>query len=179
MAHGVAVFGSADPLEGDPLYDLARQVGRLLAAEGFTVITGGYGGVMEAASRGALEGGGRTLGITTRALAPLRAGPNPYLSQHLEEEGLFERTRELIHRSEGYIILPGKAGTLAELTFLWAMHRARLLKDRPIVLLGNAWPGFLDAVRSLGLVDPDQLDITVVASSPAEAVARIKDGFLK
>lgn len=167
----VAVFGSADPVEGTAAYALARHVGGLLARAGFTVVTGGYGGVMEAASRGALESGGRTIGITTRALAPLRAGPNPYLSLHLEEDGLFERTRELIDRSAGYIILPGKAGTLAELTFLWAMHRARLLKDRPIVLLGGAWQGFLDAIRSLDLVDPDQLDITVVAAGAEEAVA--------
>lgn len=167
----VAVFGSADPVEGTPLYELARHVGRLLAGAGFTVVTGGYGGVMEAASRGALEAGGRTLGITTRALAPLRAAPNPYLTQHLEEEGLLERTRELIDRSAGYIILPGKAGTLAELTLLWALHRARLLKDRPIVLLGGAWQAFLDAVRSLDIVDPDQLDITVVAGGAEEAVA--------
>jgi len=172
MARGVAVFGSADPLEGTPLYETARLIGRLIALDGYTVVTGGYGGVMEAASRGALEAGGRALGITSRALSPLRVGPNPYLTEHLAEEGLFERTRELIDRSEGYIILGGKAGTLAELTFLWAMHKARLLKDRPIVLLGNAWQGFLDAVRSLGLVDPDQLDITQVAQSAEEAVAR-------
>ncbi|HKY34052.1 MAG TPA: LOG family protein [Candidatus Polarisedimenticolia bacterium] len=168
---GVAVFGSSEPLEGTPLYETARLVGRLLAREGFMVVTGGYGGVMEAASRGAREEGGVALGITTRALAPLRAGPNPWLSRHLEEEGLFERTRELIGRSAGYIILPGKAGTLAELTFLWAMHRARLLSDRPIVLLGGAWPRFLEQLDALDIVDRDELAITSVASSPEEAVS--------
>jgi len=173
-AGAVAVFGSSDPLEGDDLYETAREVGRLLAEDGFVVVTGGYGGVMEAASRGAVEAGGQALGITTRALAPLRAGPNPYLTQHVEEAGLFERTRELIDRSAGYIILPGKAGTLAELTFLWALNRAQLLRGRPIVLLGSSWQGFLDQVSALALVDRGEIDITRVAGTAREAVEMIR-----
>ncbi len=171
---GVAVFGSSEPDEGSAAYAEARAVGRLLATHGYLVVTGGYGGVMEAASRGALEAGGRTLGITTRALSPLRREPNPYLSEHREEPGLFERTRELIDRSAGYIILPGKAGTLAELTFLWALHRARLLGDRPIVLIGAVWSRLLDLLGGQGLLDRPQLDITRVVSTPDEAVEVIR-----
>lgn len=170
----IAVFGSSEPDEGSALYDQAREVGSLLGRHGFTVVTGGYGGVMEAASRGAVEAGGQTLGITTRELSPLRAGPNPYLSRHLETEGLFERTRELISRSAGYIILRGKAGTLAELSFLWALHRARLQGDRPVVLLGGFWQGFIDEVETLGLVDRSQLAITYVVATPEDAVAVIR-----
>lgn len=170
---GVAVFGSSEPIEGDPVYELGRQVGRLLAREGLVVITGGYGGVMEAASRGAIEEGGVTLGITARVLTPLRAGPNPYLTSHIEEEGLFERTRELISRSAGYIILPGKAGTLAELTFLWALNKARLLNGRPVVLLGASWRRFLQQVTALDLVDLSEIEITHVAGTPEEAVGLI------
>ena len=166
----VAVFGSADPVEGDPLYEMAREVGRLLALRGATVVTGGYGGVMEAASRGALDAGGHAYGITTRALAAMRTGPNPFLTRHQEEEGLFERTRELIGRSAGYIILHGKAGTLAELTFLWALHRARLLGNRPIVLLGERWERFVVSIRALDLVDETQLATTYVATTAEEAV---------
>lgn len=171
---GIAVFGGSEPVCGSALYEEARRVGDLLARAGFTVITGGYGGVMEAASRGAVEAGGSAFGITARALSPLRSAPNPYLTRHLEEEGLFERTRELIGRSAGYIILRGKAGTLAELTFLWALHRARLLGDRPIVLLGGFWQGFLDKVDSLGLVEGSQLAITHVAGTPEDAVTAIR-----
>ena len=171
---GVAVFGSSDPVESDPLYATAREVGRLLAREGFLVVTGGYGGVMEAACRGALEAGGESLGITTAALSPLRASPNPYLTQHVEEPDLFGRTRELISRSAGYIILPGKAGTLAELTFLWALNKAQLLQSRPIVLLGSTWQSFLEQAQSLALVDRSEIDITLIAHSAAEAVGLVR-----
>ena len=172
-ARCVAVFGSSDPAEGDPLYEQAREVGRLLARRGATVVTGGYGGVMEAASRGAREAGGHALGITTRAFAGTRSGPNPFLTRHCEEEGLFERTRELIGCSAGYIILSGKAGTLAELTFLWALHRARLLGDRPIVLLGERWEQFVESIRALNLVDESQLAVTRVAETASEAVLMV------
>ena len=125
----------------------------------------------------AVEAGGASLGITARALTPLRAAPNRYLTRHLEEEGLFERTRELIQRSGGYIILPGKAGTLAELTFLWALNRARLLRDRPIVLLGASWRRFLEQVTALDLVDRSEVEITQVAGTPEEAVRLIRSGI--
>lgn len=169
----IGVFGSSEPAEGDPLYEEARQVGSLLAREGLTVVTGGYGGVMEAASRGAVESGGRALGITTRAFGALREGPNRYLTDHVETDDLHERTRELISRCTGYIILKGKAGTLAELTFLWALHRARLLGDRPIVLLGAFWKGFLENVETMGLLDRNQAAVTRVTRSPEEAVGAV------
>ena len=167
----VAVFGSSDPVEADPDYELARRVGELLSARGIMVVTVGYGGVMEAASRGAAEAGGRALGITTRALSPLRASPNRWLTEHVETEDLFDRTRELMHRSHGYIILPGKAGTLAELTFLWALHRARLLGERPIALLGSPWKRFLQQVSALSLLDDAQMAVTHLAATPEDAVA--------
>jgi len=171
VGRAVAVFGSSDPIESDADYVLARRVGGLLSAAGFLVVTGGYGGVMEAASRGAVEAGGRALGVTARVLSPLRAAPNRWLTEHIEAGDLFERTRELMHRSHGYIILPGKAGTLAELTFLWALHRARLLGDRPIALLGAPWRSFLQQVGSLNLLDGAQMDITHLAATPEDAVA--------
>ncbi len=173
-AVAVAVFGSSEPAEGEPLYQLAREVGRRLALAGFTVVTGGYGGVMEAASRGAREAGGATVGITARALAPLRSGPNPYLTLHVEADDLFDRTRELMRRSAGYIILPGQAGTLAELAFLWALQRARLQR-RPIVLLGGFWRALVAQVESLGLVEETQLALTHVVDTPEEAVAKIRE----
>jgi predicted Rossmann-fold nucleotide-binding protein len=76
----------------------------------------------------------------------------------------------LIGRSAGYIILHGKAGTLAELTFLWALHRARLLGNRPIVLLGERWERFVESIRALDLVDETQLATTSVVATAEEAV---------
>jgi len=169
----IAVFGASDCDRGSPLYAQAREVGLLLARARCRVITGGYGGVMEAASLGAREGGGASLGITVRAFSEARSGPNRYLTDHIEEAGLFERTAALIGRSAGYIILRGKAGTLAELTLVWALQRARLQEGRPIVLLGEFWQQFLRQLTQLELVEESQLAITSVAATPAEAVERL------
>jgi len=168
------VFGSSEPAPGSGSYELARQVGALLARAGLDVITGGYGGVMEGASRGAVETGGSAVGVTTRALAAVRVAPNPYLTKRVDTEDLFDRTRELISRSAGYIILPGKAGTLAELAFLWALDRAGLLGNRPLILLGSSWRRLLDQVGALGILDRSQLEITQLAETPEEAVEMIR-----
>lgn len=175
VGKAIAVFGSSEPVDGSPLYEQARRVGSLLAREGLAVVTGGYGGVMEAASRGAVESGGRAMGITTRDFGHLRAGPNQYLTDHLETEDLYDRTRELISRCAGYIILEGKAGTLAELTFLWALHRARLLGDKPIVLLGAFWKAFLEDVETSGLLERSQSAATRITRSPEEAVGAVTE----
>jgi len=166
--HAVAVFGSSEPGEGDPLYEQARRVGNLLARSGFLVVNGGYGGVMEAASRGAREGGGRSLGVTTSAF---NRGPgNPFLDEERQEPDLYSRTRRLIELSHAYIILRGKSGTLAELTFLWALNRGGLLPPTRVVLLGECWEGVLRALEERQMVEAEQIRITRLARTPDEAV---------
>ena len=169
---GVAVFGSSEPGEGDPLYEEAREVGRSLAEAGFWVINGGYGGVMEAASRGAREAGGRAIGVTTSVFAERGPG-NRFLDEEHREPDLFLRTRRLIALSRAYIILRGKSGTLAELMFLWALNRGGLLPSTRIVLLGEFWEGFLNSLREQQMVEPEQIKITRLARTPAQAVAEI------
>ncbi len=167
----VAVFGSSEPREGDALYEQARRCGWLLARAGLRVVNGGYGGVMEAASRGAREGGGRSLGVTTAAFA--RGPANSYLSEALDEPDLFLRTRRLIELSDAYIILAGKSGTLAELSFLWALNRSGLLPRTRIVLLGDFWDRFLDSLKSHQMIEAQQLDITTTALTPEQAVEQV------
>jgi hypothetical protein len=165
----VAVFGSSEPQEDDPLYGQAREVGSLLARAGFTVVNGGYGGVMEAASRGAREAGGRAVGVTTEAF-PARGGGNRFLSEEHREPDLFGRTRRLIELSGAFIILRGKSGTLAELAFLWALNRGGLLPPTRIVLLGEFWDALLGFLVEHGMLEPDQIAITRLARTPGEAV---------
>jgi len=172
LATRVAVFGSSEPAPGEPAYEIARRVGRLLAEAGYDVVNGGYGGVMEAASRGAREAGGRAVGITTHAFS--RGRGNSFLAEELPEEDLYLRTRTLIETSAAYIILPGKAGTLAELAFLWALQRARLLAGKPVVLLGPFWRGFVDQLLERELLEPSQAAATAHAASPEEAVSMIR-----
>jgi len=164
----IAVFGSSEPRPGEPAYELACRVGSLLASAGFTVITGGYGGVMEAASRGARETGGRTIGVACDIFAS--RGTNAFLSEVVPSGDLFERSRALIDRAAGFIVLPGKAGTLSELSLLWALDRAGCLGGRPVVLLGACWKGFLQHVISCEMLEPSQLRATATAETPEEAI---------
>ena len=165
----VAVFGSSDPSAGDPLYEQARRVGGLLAQAGYGVVTGGYGGVMEGASRGAAEEGGSSVGITCATFGGRQ--PNRYLTERREAADLVARTGMLVDAACGYIVLHGKSGTLAELTLVWALHRAGSLGRRPVVLLGDVWMPFLRQLVQGELIEADQLGITHAVDSPEEAVA--------
>jgi predicted Rossmann-fold nucleotide-binding protein len=123
---------------------------------------------MEAASRGAREGGGRTVGITCAIFAG--RCPNAWLDEVVEARDLHERTGELLDRAGGYVILPGKAGTLAELAQLWALERAGCLGGRPVVLLGDCWPPLLHTLQRIGMLESPQLRSAKLVGSPAEAV---------
>jgi uncharacterized protein (TIGR00730 family) len=164
----VAVFGSSEPLAGEALYETARQLGRLLAQAGRTVVTGGYGGVMEGASRGAREGGGATLGVVCAIFSG--RSPNPYLDRVVHTRDLHERTRELVDRGEAFVVLAGKAGTLAELTWLWALERAECLGRRPVVLLGDDWQPLVALLEQRGMLEPSQIRRTRFAATPERVV---------
>ena len=165
----VAVFGSSEPREGSGEYEVARRIGGMLAGAGARVASGGYGGVMEAASRGCVEAGGATIGITCSLFAA--RSPNTWLTEVREGADLFERTRLLIDESDAFIILPGKSGTLAELAFLWALDRAGALGGKPIVLCGTAWRTIVDAIEGAGALEPAQRLITSLETDPGKAVA--------
>ncbi len=169
----IAVFGSSEPRPGDPLYETARDVGRLLAGGGFRVVTGGYGGVMEGASRGAAEVGGSPLGVVCGVFRD--RAPNPYLGEVVDTPDLFARTRTLVEAADGYVVLEGKSGTLAELSLLWALHRAGSLGRRPVVLLGDAWRPFLRHLVRARMIESEQFDVTRVVDSPEEALAAVRD----
>jgi uncharacterized protein (TIGR00730 family) len=170
--NGIAVFGSSEPLPGEPLYEQARELGRLLAEAGFRVVSGGYGGVMEAASRGAREAGGAALGVTCAIFSARR--PNEHLGEVIEAADLFARTRGLVDHSRGFVVLPGKAGTLAELAFLWALHRAGCLDGRPVLLLGAQWDRLLRHLWNEGILDSTQLEASRVVGTARDAVEALK-----
>ena len=169
MLPGIAVFGSSEPREGDAAYEQARRVGVLIAQRGLTVVCGGYGGVMEGAARGAREAGGEAVGVTCSGFRD--RAPNRWLTRALEEADLFTRTRRLMELSRGFIILPGKSGTLAELAFLWALRRGGFGAGRPVVLFGEPWPAVLEALVGGRLLEQDSLADTRVAADAAQAVA--------
>ena len=169
----VAVFGSSEPTPDTPLYETARIVGCRLAEAGFAVITGGYGGVMEAANRGAHEAGGHSVGVACKIFSS--RSPNRYLNQTVATDDLHERTRVLIDRADGFVILEGKAGTLAELAFLWALQRAGCLGAAPVVLLGGNWSALLPTLERLGILDAELLKATRISDSPERVLQILQD----
>ncbi len=164
----IAVFGSSEPQPGSAAYGTAYQLGSLLAAARYPVLTGGYGGVMGAASRGAREAGGTTIGVPCAIFGDRR--PNPHLDEIVMAPDLYDRTRQLIERAAGYVVLPGKSGTLAELAFLWALDRAGCLKGRPVLLLGSAWQPLVDLLERSDMLESSQMRHTHVTETPGEAV---------
>jgi uncharacterized protein (TIGR00725 family) len=166
----ITIFGGSKCREGDPEYAQALRVGQMLADAGFTICTGGYSGVMEAASRGAHERGGRVIGVT---MNQFKSEPNRYLTEKVPSEHFYERLQQLIVRSVGYIALRGGMGTVTEISLVWNKMQTHVLEPRPLVLLGECWPPVVKTWQiQLAVTDAD-VDILSFASSPDEAVAII------
>lgn len=142
----ITVFGSSRPREGDSHYALARNLGAALAAQGFIVCSGGYGGVMEAASRGAKEAGGRTLAVTAEFF---RAHANRWVDEEVRVTTWQERLFELVRVGSGYVACPGGTGTLVELAVVWEMINKRVMREKPFVALGDFWQPIIDRVREV------------------------------
>lgn len=153
----IAVFGGSEPTPDDPTYRAAHRLGGLLAESGFTVATGGYAGVMAAASRGAAERGGTVIGVTAPALFPDRSGANPWVSIERPHASLTERIHDLVTMSDGVVAMPGSIGTLTELMVAWNdafIARLGSRPARPVVTVGERWrtliPELTDRLRTDG-----------------------------
>jgi hypothetical protein len=146
------VFGSSRPQEGNADYEEARVLGRALAKHGFAVCSGGYGGVMEAASRGAKESGGKTYGVTAEFFKAAKT--NPWIDVEVRMKTWEERLFELIRLADGFVACKGGTGTLAELAVVWEMLNKSVMTGKPFAVLGNFWQPVLDRVREVELGHP-------------------------
>lgn len=136
----VAVFGSALPSPENPVYEASREIGRLLGQAGYAVMTGGYNGVMAAASQGAHEVGARVIGATCLTLERQRGTrPNPWVTEVVERESLRDRLIALVDMPDAYVVMPGGLGTLTELVFASESMRSGDISHRPIVCYGEFW----------------------------------------
>jgi uncharacterized protein (TIGR00730 family) len=142
----ITVFGSSRPREGDADYQQARELGRELASRGFRVCSGGYGGVMEAASRGAKEAGGRTLAITAKFF---RSSANAWVDEVSAVATWQERLFELIRVGHGFVACKGGTGTLVELAVVWEMLNKGVIQGKPFVALGDFWTPIIERVREV------------------------------
>ena len=174
----VTVFGSARFDESHPYYALAREVGCRLARAGFTVMTGGGPGIMEAANRGAREGRGRSIGCNIRL--PVEQRPNPYLDRWITFQHFYVRKVMLVKYSYAFIAMPGGLGTLDEIFETATLVQTGKIKEFPLVLMGREfWApllGLLDrlvAERTIDQADRDRLVVTDSAEEAVEAIAAL------
>ncbi len=166
----VAVFGSSRAGPETPAYSLALDLGRALARRGAEVRCGGYGGVMEAVSRGAREGGGRVVGCTLAWPGESR-GANPYLTEEIPCASLDARIAAILEGTRGAVALHGGVGTLNELLWLWTLLLHGRGDGRALVLLGEAYAELLDFLGRRFEVDARVRGLVRVARGAEEAAA--------
>jgi uncharacterized protein (TIGR00730 family) len=172
----VTIFGSARFHENHPYYAVAREVGRRTSALGFTVMTGGGPGLMEAANRGARDFGGRSVGCNIEL--PMEQEPNPYLDVWVNCHYFFVRKVLLFKYSYAFIALPGGLGTLDELCEALTLIQTGKIRNYPVILVGiDYWKPFVDLLKEMldeGAIGPKDLDLLLVTDDIDAAMAHLE-----
>ena len=176
----VTIFGSARLREDHPYYAAAIDVGKRFAEAGFTVVTGGGPGIMEAANRGAREGGGLSVGFNIEL--PHEQGSNPYLDVHLTFNHFYARKTMFVKAAEGFVIFPGGFGTLDELFESLTLIQTGKVVHFPVVLFdSDYWEGLMLWARGRllrdGMISEEDVDLLYVSDDPAETVATVVAGY--
>jgi uncharacterized protein (TIGR00730 family) len=178
----VAIFGSARTQPGTAAYQKAQTIAGILAKNGFSVITGGGPGVMEAANKGAAEGGATSVGLNIEL--PLEQKPNIYANKLLNFRYFFVRKVMFVKYSIAFVILPGGFGTLDELFEAITLIQTRKIKPFPVILVGKEyWKGLLDWIRDTlvreKMIAPEDLDILRIVDSPEEVLQWVQDSRVR
>lgn len=172
----ITVFGSARFGEDHPYYQLAREMGAAIARMGFTVMTGGGPGIMEAANRGAKDVQGRSVGCNIRL--PFEQSHNPYLDRWVTMEHFFVRKTLMIKYSYGFVIMPGGFGTMDEMFEALTLIQTGKLRSFPIVIMGaDFWPEmrqFIEHMLKSSTISPEDIDLIMWTNSVEEAVAHLQ-----
>ena len=176
VRNAVTIFGSARTPEKDPYYQKALDTARLLAREGFPIITGGGPGVMEAANRGAQEGNGLSIGCNIEL--PFEQGTNRWVERSINFRYFFVRKTMFVKYSTAFITFPGGYGTMDELFEALTLVQTGKVKQFPVVLFGrDYWRGLADwlkeRVAGEGKISPEDLNLFYVTDEPKEALGWI------
>jgi uncharacterized protein (TIGR00730 family) len=177
LKHSVSIFGSARVRPDDPYYKKTEYLARRLAENGFSVITGGGPGIMEAANKGAAAAGGQSVGMNIRL--PYEQKPNPYANTVIEYKYFFIRKVMFVKYAVAYVILPGGFGTMDELFEALTLIQTKRIKGFPVIMMGSDyWQGLLDWLKNTMLqndkIEPADLEIIQVIDDPDEIVKHIK-----
>lgn len=172
----ITVFGSARFKEDHPYYQKAREVGRAIADLGFTVMTGGGPGIMEAANRGAYEAKGRSVGCNIKL--PHEQQPNPYMDFWLKIDYFFVRKVLLLKYSYAFVVLPGGWGTMDEMFETLTLVQTGVINNFPVVLVGKDYyqqlMDYLNFMESQGTISPKDLELVKLTDDIDEAMAHIR-----
>ena len=176
---GVSVFGSARTPPGSRVYELARELGRKLGQAGFTVITGGGPGAMEAANRGAHEVGARSVGLNIEL--PFEQDANDFVTDALEFHYFFTRKIMFVRYANAFVVLPGGFGTLDELFEALTLIQTGKVNEFPVCLVdSNYWGGLMDWLRERalaeGMIGPEDMELFAVCDDLDEVVERVRAG---
>ncbi len=176
----VTVFGSARFKEGHPYYKEACEVGKAIAGMGFTTMTGGGPGIMEAANRGAFENGGRSVGVNIEL--PHEQFPNPYMHTHVTLKYFFVRKVLLLKYSYAFVVMPGGWGTMDELFETLTLVQTGIIHDFPVVLIGKDYYSqlidYLHFMEEQGTISPEDLKLVLLTDDIQEAMAHIRTYIL-
>lgn len=174
----VTIFGSARTLAGSHYYKKAEEIAALFVKAGFGVITGGGGGIMQAANKGAHSVGGTSVGLNINL--PREQVPNAYTTIEMEFNYFFIRKVMFVKYAQAYIIIPGGFGTLDELFEAVTLIQTHRIKPLPVILVGSDyWSGLMDWIRARllenAMISPDDMDIFQVLDDPEEIVKAVLD----
>ena len=171
----IAVYGSSMAKPGEPDYADTIAVGHAIAEAGYAVISGGYAGLMAAASEGAASVDGKVIGVTTAALKKLRgAQPNQWLTDEIHYPTMQERLMHLILEPDGHVVMPGGIGTLTELIMVWELIRSGDLPSRPLILYGDYWVDLLAPMRQLPYFNAESWGLLQTATTPADVIQLLR-----
>lgn len=177
LGPAVSMFGSARTKPDDPVYQHARQIAGAFVKNGFSVITGGGAGIMEAANKGASEAGGNSVGLNIKL--PFEQKPNEFANVQVEFNYFFIRKVMFMKYAAAYIGLPGGFGTLDELFEVMTLIQTQRIKPFPVILTGSDyWSGLLDWIKARlldgGMISAGDTDIVQVIDDPDEIVSAVK-----
>lgn len=176
LGPAVSIFGSARVKPDNPIYLKAQELAALFVKHHFAVITGGGGGVMEAANKGAAEAGGQSIGLNI--VLPFEQQPNPFANIRLDFKYFFIRKVMFIKYAAAYIIMPGGMGTLDEFFEAITLVQTHRIKPFPIILVGSGyWGGLTEWIKSRllqeGMISPEDLNIIRVMDDPEQIVKAV------
>jgi uncharacterized protein (TIGR00730 family) len=178
----VTIFGSARVKEGNKYYEAARELAFKLSKKGFSIVTGGGPGIMEAANRGAFEAGGNSIGLNIKL--PKEQKPNKYLTEILNFNYFFARKVMLVKYATAFVLFPGGFGTLDEITETLTLMQTKKLKPFPVILYGSEyWNGFVqwlnDVVVKDGYINKEDMELFKQMDNIDEIVDYINQWYIK